>query len=150
VAAAYRAQGTHLVTCAIEHHAVLDSCKRLEKEGLQVTYLPVDREGLVDPGDVAKAITPRTILVSIMQANNEIGTIQPLAEIGRICGSGESSCTVTRCRPWGRSAVRVDELRADLLSITAHKMYGRRGSGPSMCGRGRPGEARRSDGRRGS
>ena len=85
VAQAYRDRGTHLITSQVEHHAVLDTCRRLEKDGFQVTYVPVDRYGMVDPDAVAKAVTPKTILVSIMLANNEVGTIQPLAEIGRIC-----------------------------------------------------------------
>ena len=85
VAEAYRDKGRHLITSQVEHHAVLDVCKRLEKDGCQVTYLPVDRHGMVDPAAVARAITSKTVLVSIMLANNEVGTIQPLAEIGRIC-----------------------------------------------------------------
>jgi cysteine desulfurase len=84
VAAAYREKGRHLITSQIEHHAVLDSCRRLEREGYRVSYLPVDRSGRVDPADVERAITKETILISIMAANNEIGTLQPLAEIGRI------------------------------------------------------------------
>src|SRR6516164_9387048 len=84
VAEFYKEKGDHIITTVIEHKAVLDTCKRLEKEGYRVTYLPVSKEGLVDPDDVAKAITDKTILVSVMAANNEIGTVQPLAEIGKI------------------------------------------------------------------
>ena len=84
VAYANRAKGNHIITSSIEHHAVLETCRFLEREGFEVTYLPVDGEGMVDPAAVAGAITPRTVLVSIMHANNEIGTIQPVAEIGRI------------------------------------------------------------------
>src|SRR6185295_9473856 len=80
----YREKGNHIITTAIEHKAVLDTCKRLEKEGFSVTYVKVDKEGLVDPADIEKAITDKTILVSVMLANNEVGTVQPLAEIGKV------------------------------------------------------------------
>jgi len=129
VAYAYREKGRHLVTCQIEHHAVLDSCKRLEKEGFQVTYLPVNREGLVDPSDLAKAIKPETVLVSLMLANNEIGTIQPLAEIGRICKERGVLFHSDAVQGVGKMPVSVDALGADLLSLTAHKMYGPKGVG---------------------
>ncbi|HTU03388.1 MAG TPA: aminotransferase class V-fold PLP-dependent enzyme [Candidatus Sulfotelmatobacter sp.] len=129
VAHAYREKGTHLITSQIEHHAVLDACKRLEKEGFQVTYLRVNREGLVDPDDVAKAVTPKTTLVSIMQVNNEIGTIQPLAEIGRRCRERGVLFHTDAVQGVGKVPARVDELHADLLSLTAHKMYGPKGTG---------------------
>src|SRR5204862_7002180 len=84
VAEAYRGKGNHIITCVTDHHAVLDSCHRLEAEGVTVTYLPVDRAGRVDPDDVRRAITEKTIVISIMFANNEVGTIHPVEEIGRI------------------------------------------------------------------
>jgi cysteine desulfurase len=127
VASAYRERGTHLITAQIEHHAVLDSCKRLEKEGFQVTYLPVDRTGLVDPDDVAKALSPKTILVSVMLANNEVGTIQPLAEIGRICKERGILLHSDAVQAIGKIPVNVDVLGVDLMSLTAHKLYGPKG-----------------------
>jgi cysteine desulfurase len=126
---ANRKKGDHIITSEIEHHAVLETCHFLEKEGFRVTYLPVDQDGLVDPADVEQAITDRTMLISIMHANNEIGTIQPIAEIGRIA-KGKGICFHTDAvQTFGHLPFTVDELNVDLLSASAHKLYGPKGMG---------------------
>jgi cysteine desulfurase len=126
---ANRNKGDHIITSAIEHHAVLETCRFLEKEGFSVTYVPVDGEGLVDPADVAKAITDRTILISVMHANNEIGTIQPIAEIGRIAKERGVRFHTDAVQTFGHLPFGVDELNVDLLSASAHKLYGPKGMG---------------------
>jgi cysteine desulfurase len=126
---AYAGQGDHIVTCAIEHKAVLDVCGRLERRGARVTRLPVDRHGLVDPGAVEAAIEERTVLVSIMYANNEVGTLQPVAEIGRICRERGVLFHSDAAQAVGKVPVNVDADQIDLLSISAHKMYGPKGVG---------------------
>jgi cysteine desulfurase len=129
VAAAYREKGRHIITSGIEHHAVLDPCKRLEREGYQVTYLPVDRTGRVDPTDVERAITKETILISIMAANNEIGTLQPMVEIGRIAKRHGVLFHTDAAQYVGKLPLSVEEWHVDLLSASAHKMYGPKGVG---------------------
>jgi cysteine desulfurase len=129
VAAAYREKGRHLITSQIEHHAVLDSCRRLEREGYRVSYLPVDRSGRVDPADVERAITKETILISIMAANNEIGTLQPLAEIGRIAKRHGVLFHTDAVQYVGKLPLSVDDWQVDLLSASAHKCYGPKGVG---------------------
>ncbi|HYR69215.1 MAG TPA: cysteine desulfurase family protein, partial [Candidatus Dormibacteraeota bacterium] len=128
-ALARRDRGNHIITCAIEHEAVLETCRELEKEGFTVTYLPVDRYGIVDPGAVLAAITPRTILVSLHTANNEIGTIEPIADIGRITREKGILLHTDAAQAAGRIPVDVEEMKVDLLAMSAHKMYGPKGVG---------------------
>ncbi len=129
IAEAYRHKGNHILTCAIEHKAVLDSCKSLERKGYQVTYLPVRENGLVDLGRLRDAITPRTILISIMAANNEIGTIEPVREIGRLAKEKGILFHTDGTQAVGKIPVNVEEMGIDLLSLSAHKIYGPKGAG---------------------
>jgi cysteine desulfurase len=129
VAEACAGKRDHIITCAIEHKAVLDVCRSLEQRGARVTRLPVGRDGLVDPGAVEAAIGERTVLVSIMYANNEVGTLQPVAEIGRICREHGVPFHSDAAQAVGKVPVNVDADRIDLLSISAHKMYGPKGVG---------------------
>lgn len=138
VAWASRDRGNHIVTTAIEHHGVLDACGRLQKEGFDVTYLPVDRNGLVDPFQVEEAMTDRTILVSVIAAHNEIGTVQPLAEIGRMCKARGVLFHADAAQALGKIALKVDDIHADLLSFSAHKLYGPKGVGALYCRMTRP------------
>ncbi len=129
VAEMYREKGTHIVTTVIEQRAGLDSARRLERQGFQVTYVPVNREGLVDPDDIARAITDKTILVSVMFANNEIGTIQDIAAIGRLCKERGVIFHTDATQAVGKIPVNVEAMGIDLLSCTAHLIYGPKGVG---------------------
>jgi cysteine desulfurase len=129
VAAMYRRQGNHIITARTEHHAVLDPCRRLEQDGFHVTYLPVDPFGRVSIEQVANAITKQTILVSIMTANNEIGTLQSVAEIGKLCKERGALFHTDAVQAVGKVPFSVEETQADLVSLTAHKLYGPKGIG---------------------
>jgi cysteine desulfurase len=138
VAEMYREKGNHIITCVTEHKAVIDTCKRLEKEGYRVTYLPVQKDGLISLDDLRAAISDKTILITIMAANNEIGVVQPVAEIGAIAKAKGILFHTDAVQAVGKIPFNVNDLKVDLAAMSAHKMYGPKGVGALFVRRRNP------------